>query len=233
MKQIAKISGIAYLMIFFSGFYANFSVLESLVDIHSPAVTVANIINSHSQFGYGLIGFLVMLFFDVVLVWSLFYLTKSVSRKLSFLASFFRLLHAFFFCIALSKLWKAYQLTDNVENTKGLEREIMQLVSDFDLLWTTGLLIFGLHLVVLGFIGLKSTLIPKIIGILLLLAAIGYFLDGLAKLTYENYYAYRSYFEVGVVLTGVIGELSFTMWLLAKGFGKVVNNTGKHISNGL
>jgi hypothetical protein len=130
----------------------------------------------------------------------------------------------------LSKLWKAYQLTDNAENTKGLEREIMQLVSDFDLVWTTGLLIFGLHLIVLGFLGLKSAYIPKIIGLLLLLAAMGYLLDGMAKLTYENYYAYQSYFEVGVVLTGAIGELSFTIWLLTKGFGKVANNTGMHIS---
>lgn len=88
MKQIAKISGIAYLMIFLSGFYANFSVLESLVDIHSPTVTLTNFVSGHSQFGYGLLGFVVMLFFDVLLVWSLFYLTQSVSRNLSFVASF-------------------------------------------------------------------------------------------------------------------------------------------------
>lgn len=229
MKQIAKISGIAYLMIFFSGFYANFSVLESLVDMHNPAVTVANIMDDHSQFGYGLLGFLAMLFFDVLLVWSLFYLTRSVSRKLSFLASFFRLLHAIFFSMALFKLWKVYQLTDKVENAGSLEQEIMQLVSDFDFIWTLGLLIFGLHLIVLGFLGLKSAVIPKIIGLLLLMAAIGYLLDGIAKLTYENYDDYRSYYEMGVVLTGVIGELSFTIWLLVKGFGKVVNNTGKQI----
>lgn len=226
MKRLAKISGIAYVMIFFSGFYANFSVLENLVDIHSPAVTVANIINGHSQFGYGLLGFLLMLFFDALLVWTLFYVTKSVSWKLSFLASSFRLLHAIFFGMALSKLWKVYQLTDKFENTKVLEGEIMQLVSDFDVIWTWGLLIFALHLIVLGFLGLKSTVIPKIIGLLLLLAAMGYLLDGIAKLSFQNYHAYRPYFEVGVVLTGVIGELSFTIWLLVKGFGKLKKNTG-------
>lgn len=231
MKQIAKISGIAYLMIFLSGFYANFSVLESLVDMESPTVTVTNFVNGHSQFGYGLLGFVVMLFFDVLLVWSLFYLTQSVSRNLSFVASFFRLMHAIFFVIALSKLWRAYQLTAEAESGNGLELEVMNLVSDFDLVWTLGLLIFGLHLIVLGFLSLKSTFIPKIIGLFLLLAAMGYMLDGIAKLAYENYLIYQPYFEMGVVLTGVIGELSFTIWLLFKGLKKEKNyNTGKQVS---
>ncbi|MCK0190437.1 DUF4386 domain-containing protein [Arenibacter sp. F20364] len=220
MKRIAKISGIAYVMIFISGFYANFSILESLVDMNAPALTLTNLVNGHSQFGYGLLGFLVMLLFDIVLVWSLFYLTKSVSRYLSYVASLFRLLHAIFFGIALSKLWKAYQLTHNADMGTGMEQEIMQLLSGFDVIWTIGLLIFGLHLFVLGFLGLKSTIIPKIIGLLLILAAVGYLIDGIAKLTFENYDQYQSYFEAGVVMTGVIGELSFTIWLLVKGLKK-------------
>ena len=80
MKQIAKISGIAYVMIFISGFYANFAVLESLIDFTNPSITTTNFINNHSQFRNGLLGFLVMLIFDVLLVWSLFSLTKSHFR---------------------------------------------------------------------------------------------------------------------------------------------------------
>ena len=70
MKQLGKISGIAYVMIFLAGFYANFAILESLIDSSSPSITTANFINNHSQFGNGLIGFMVMLFFDLVLVWA-------------------------------------------------------------------------------------------------------------------------------------------------------------------
>lgn len=217
MKRIAKISGIAYLVIFLSGFYANFSVFESLVDYNAPAVTVANLVNGNVQFAYGLLGFVIMLFFDVVLVWSLFYLTKSVSKNLSYFASSIRLLHTIFFGIALSKLWKAYQLTYNAEIAMGVEQEIMQMVSDFDTIWTVGLLVFGVHLIILGFLGLKSALIPKFIGRLLVLAAVGYFIDGIAKLTFVHYDEYQSFFEAAVVLLGVVGELSFTIWLLVQG----------------
>jgi hypothetical protein len=65
MKPLAKISAIAYLMIFLTGFFANFAVLESLIDPSNPSITTVNFINNHSQFGNGLIAFVVMLFFNL------------------------------------------------------------------------------------------------------------------------------------------------------------------------
>ena len=223
MKQIAKISGIAYLMIFISGFYANFAVLESLIDISNPLITTANFINNHSQFGKGFLGFVIMLAFDVILVWSLFGLTKSVNKKISYLASFLRVLHAFFFGVALFKLLDIYQLTFNASNSKSLQNMVSELLSDFDTLWTVGLLFFGIHLIVLGYLAIKSAFIPKTLGVLLLLATIGYIIDGMAKLLMSNYIDYKNIFEVIVIMPSVIGEFSFTIWLLIKGFKKQIS----------
>lgn len=218
MKQLARISGIAYLMIFLSGFYANFAVLESLIDSSNSIITTKNFINNHSQFRNGLLGFIVMLLFDVVLIWSLFGLTKSISKNISYLASFFRLLHALLFGVALFKLWKIYELTFNASNTSGLQNRVSELLLNFDILWTVGLLFFGIHLIILGYLAIKSTDIPKVLGILLILAAIGYIIDGIAKLCMPNYSDYKAIFEVIVIMPSVIGEFSFTAWLLFKGF---------------
>lgn len=220
MKTTTKISGIAYLLIFISGFYANFAVLESLLVINNPSITTSNLINNHSQFGNGLIGFVMMLFFDALLVWSLFGLTKSVSKNITYLASFFRLLHALFFGIALFKLWYIYQLTFNASNSVTLQHCVMKLLLDFDTLWTVGLLFFGVHLIVLAYLALKSAYIPKALGVLLLLAAIGYIIDGTAKLFISNYTEYKNVFEIIVIMPSVIGEFSFTVWLLIQGFKK-------------
>lgn len=218
MTQMAKISGIAYVMIFISGFYANFVVLESLTDTANASITTANIINNHSQFGNGLLGFVMMLIFDALLVWSLFGLTKSVSKNISYLASFFRLLHALFFGFALFKLWTIYQLTYNTNNFVDLQHHVTKLLLDFDSLWTVGLLFFGIHLIVLAYLAIKSHYIPKALGLLLLLAAIGYIIDSMAKLLMTNYFDYKDVFEVIVIMPSVIGEFSFTVWLLIKGF---------------
>lgn len=220
MKHLARISGIAYLMIFLGGFYANFAVLESLIDSSNPIITTKNFNENHSQFGNGLIAFIVMLFFDILLVWSLFGLTKTIRKNTSYLASFFRLLHALFFGVALFKLWEIYQLTSNVSNASGLQNRISELLLGFDTLWTIGLLFFGINLIVLGYLVIKSTYIPKAIGVLLMLAALGYIIDGIAKLFMSNYSDYKDIFEVIVVMPSVIGEFSFTVWLLIKGFTK-------------
>lgn len=221
MKQIAKISGISYLMIFIAGFYANFAVLESLIDSNNPLITTTNFIANHSQFGNGLLGFAIMLIFDVLLVWSLFNLTKSTSKNLSYIASFFRLLHALFFGVAFFKLLQIYQLTNIADSSIELQHQVTKLLSGFDILWTIGLLFFGIHLIVLGYLIIKSIYIPKALGVLLLLGAFGYIVDGIAKLSMSNYDDYKNIFEVIVIIPTVIGELSFTIWLLIKGFKKI------------
>lgn len=226
MKQIAKISGIAYLMIFVTGFYANFAVLENLIVRNNSLITTQNIINNHSQFGNGLFWFLVMLAFDLVLVWSLFILTKQINKRLSYLASFFRLLHAIFFSIALLKLIRIYQLKYNSSITIEFQDRVTELLLSFDTLWTIGLIVFGLHLIALGYLAIQSTFIPKALGVLLILAANGYIIDGLAKLFMSNYIDYKDTFEVIVIMPSVIGEFSFTIWLLIKGLNK--DCFGKH-----
>lgn len=223
MKQVARISGIAYLMIFLAGFYANFAVLEGLINSNNPSIITTNLINNHTQFGNGLLGFVVMLFFDLVLVGSLFDLTKTVSKKLSLIASLFRLLHAILFGVAISKLIIMYQLTDNNDNTIFIQQKVMNLLTEFDTIWTVGLLFFGIHLCFLGYLVMKSDFIPALIGFFLLLSAIGYFSDGIAKLTLTNYETYKNVFEFMVVSFGIIGELSFTAWLLIKGFKKAID----------
>lgn len=218
MKIIIKTSGLAYLGIFIFGFYANFAVLESLIDLTNNASTLKNLITNSYQFKHGLLAFSAMLILDIFLIWSLFQLTASTSKNLSYLASVFRGLHALFFTVALFKLFKVYVLTSNNTHSIPFQNSIMQLIHQFDTLWTVGLLFFSVHLVLLGILSIKTQLIPKSICFLLILAAVGYGFDGFSKLYFKRYSDYQSYFETLVILTGVLGEFSFTIWLLIKGF---------------
>lgn len=224
MKALAKASGIAYLLIFISGFYANFAILESLVDLNNSEQTTLNIINNSIQFRQGLIGFLIMLIPDVFLIWSLYKITEPIHKTLSYMASLFRGLHASFFLIAFVQLIMVSYSTAHEVNSVELQTSVIDLLKKFDGLWTIGLLFFGVHLLILGCLTLKSENISRIIGFLLILAAFGYFIDGFSNLFLANYNEYQSYFETIVVITGVIGELSFTIWLLVKGFSRKIFN---------
>lgn len=220
MKALAKASGIAYLFIFISGFYANFAILENMVDWNNSEQTTLNIVNNTIKFKSGLIAFLVMLIADIFLIWSLFKITKPTHKVISYFASLFRGLHASFFLIAFIQLIKIYIITSEETNFQKLKTSVIDLLKQFDELWTIGLLFFGLHLLILGILALKSNYINSFIGVLLIMAALGYAIDGFSKLFLVSYNDYKSYFEAIVISTGIIGELAFTIWLLRIGFSR-------------
>jgi hypothetical protein len=58
---------------------------------------------------------------------------------------------------------------------------------------------------------------PRILGILLIVASIGYLIDSFANFLLPNYTDYKDIFLLVVVIPGIIGELSLTFWLLLKG----------------
>lgn len=222
LRQAFALSGVSYLLIFISGFYANFAILETMVVPTNAEVTITNFMKDHSGLGWGIFGFLAMLFFDVVLVFSLYIVTQKVNKNLSVVASGFRLLHAVCFGVALLCLVEVYLITgDSVGlNMPSLQNLVMHLLQRFDEFWNIGLLLFGVHLAFLGYLSFKSDLVPKSMGYLLCLAAMGYLVSCTAQLLMPNYKDYEQGFELLVIAFGVVGEMAFTIWLLIKGFGR-------------
>jgi hypothetical protein len=64
---------------------------------------------------------------------------------------------------------------------------------------------------------IKSGYLPKVLGFLLLLSALGYLTDSFAQFLMPHYADYQSIFQMIVVVSGVVGEFSLTAWLLVKG----------------
>lgn len=223
MKTVMKASGIAYLLIFIAGFYANFAILETLVDFQQLEEATLNITKNSFQYRKGLLGFLVMLISDVFLIWSLYKVTRPIHKTLSYIASLLRGIHALFFTIALVYLSKVNQITSGAVDSAEIRMAVINSLIKFDQLWTVGLLFFGAHLFLLGDLLLKSDNGSKGIGGLLILAAFGYCIDGFSKLFLTSYNDYQLYFEIIVVSTAVLGELSFTIWLFVKGFSRNVS----------
>jgi hypothetical protein len=83
--------------------------------------------------------------------------------------------------------------------------------------WDIGLVIFGLHLLVLGYLVFKSGYIPKVLGILLAVASLGYLIDSFGKILLPNY-------NLTIAMFTFVGELLLIFWLLwrgIKGFDKL------------
>lgn len=233
LRSIALIGGFGYLVIFVSGIYANFVVLESLKVANDDIVTFKNFINNRETFITGIFSFVIMVLADLVLTWSLHALFRIHNQKRSAIAAWFRLVNVIFFAVALFHLFEIVQLTNPQEllihSQEFLANQVDRELSDFSNTWLIGLVFFGVHLILLANLMLKHIRIPKFIPVLLMIAGLGYLVDSVLQFTYFNYQDISEVSVLVVVLPGVVGELSLTFWLLFYKPGKhIINNKIKH-----
>lgn len=98
----------------------------------------------------------------------------------------------------------------NVFEIDQLQAKVMLSLSAFSDGWDIGIVFFGLHLLILGYLVYKSGFVPKIMGILLIVASAGYLVDAFGKFLLPNY-------DATIAMFTFIGELIFMFWLLLKG----------------
>jgi hypothetical protein len=91
-----------------------------------------------------------------------------------------------------------------------LQTEVMLSLNTFTLGFEFGLIIFGFHLLLLGYMIFKAAYMRKILGILIILAALGYIIDGFANLLSADY-------NISISMFTFIGEVILIFWLLIVG----------------
>ncbi len=222
LGRTARMAGFGYLIIFLSGIFANFFVLQNLIVPGDATATALNILAAQGLFRIGILSFVIMVIFDLLLAWLLYFLLKPVNRDISLFAGWFRLVNATIFSIALYHLFGVLQLVSKADyltafTASQLHAQVMLSLAAFNHTWLIGLLFFGFHLLLLGYLIFKSSYIPKILGVLLIIAAFGYLIDSFANFLLSSYTDYQTIFMLIVVVPGIIGELSFTIWLIWKG----------------
>lgn len=196
-RQFALIAGWSYLIIFFAAIYANFSVLDAI-----KAAPLETVSTSPLSVKLAALAFLVAAVADVIVAWALNELYKG--HAFSKLSMVFRIIHATIMGLAVYALIGAAAL-----DTK---EAILGQVSIFDTLWLIGLFFFGFHLLLLGRIVKNIPIIPW----LLIAAGVMYIVDTTANFTYANYAAHADTFLMLVAVPAILGEMSFSLWLLIK-----------------
>jgi Domain of unknown function (DUF4386) len=177
-------------------FFANFFVLDRLREPGDAAATVANIADSEGLFRGGIVAFMAVFVADAVVAWALYIFFRRVSRDLSLLTAWFRLLYTAMFGITLLNLAVVVLLVGGADTAMALgagqrDAQAMLFLDAYEYGWAIALVCFGVHLVLLGFLVLRTDYAPRIIGILLVVAGLGYLVDSLARfllLSYQGEY---------------------------------------------
>jgi len=77
-------------------------------------------------------------------------------------------------------------------------------------------LFFGVHLLALGWLILRSDVVPHLLGRGLFIGAFGYLVQGIVELTFTDI-ALLDYSIIGLLVIVTISEISFGLWLLIRG----------------
>jgi len=220
--RAARLAGVGYLIIIVAGIFAEFFVRSSLIVSGDATATANNIMASESLFRIGIAGDLVMLVFDAIVALALYVLLKPVHRSLALMATIFRLIHTAVYGVNLLNLVVVTLLLSGAGYLAAFEAEqlhalVLTFLDAHGIGYAIGLVFFAVHAVLLGYLVVKSGFIPRILGILLLVASAGYIVDSFANVLLANYADYEMILGLTVFVPAVIAELAFALWLLVKG----------------
>ena len=219
IKKTARIAGVLYLAIFVIYPLAA-SVRSMLVVPGDAAATAQSVAANQSLFRWGMAGESVIFLIEIVMAGFLYVLLKPVSRSISLASALARASEGI--VMAATNLFTSILTLFVVGNTGYLavfepeqQDALALLFQDANnyviLIWG---LFFALHLVLLGWLVYRSGFFPKIPGVLLVLAGIGYFAQSFGVMVAPGL---SDVLATVVLLLATPGELVFALWLLIKG----------------
>ena len=229
-RRVALTAGIGLLLMAVLAPLAHFGVLENLVVSGDAATTVENIMADEGLFRLAIATLLVVTFLDIVVAWALYVLMKPVHPTLAILVGWLRLAAPAVFAVALANLLDVANLLGSAESSAlspdQLGAQVMASVASFGNGWDMSLAIFGLHLVGLGYLLFKSLDFPRFLGVLVVVAGVGYVADTFARILVSD-------FEFNISLFTFVGEALLIFWLIwraIKGFPSETEPNGEQLT---
>jgi hypothetical protein len=215
MSSAALIAGVATLLMSVLAGFGNFVAVHRVVTQGDAARTAHEVMASEGVFRLGIVSLFLVVALDVVAAWALYRVFSPVSRGVSLLAALFRLVYTGVFLVAISQLVSAVHLLGAdpslpVFTPAQLQAQALSDINAYTDVWTAGLLLFGIHLLLVGYLAYRSGYVPRFLGLLLAVAGLGYGLDSVATVLSDGAWTDVSAFTF-------IGEFLLALWLVVKG----------------
>jgi hypothetical protein len=212
LRTAALIAGIGLLVMAVAAPFAELFVYPKLVIAGNAAETVKNISANQSLFASAIFAYLISFISDVIVAWALYVLLKPVHANLSLVTAWFRWVYTAIAVVALLNLVTISRLLSEpsiTSQSNSLYAQVIFSLSAFKSQWYFGLLFFGIHLALLGYLVFRADYIPSIVGELLVIAGLGYLMTSLNPYLFHMNLDFAQY--------TFYGELIFMLWLLVKG----------------
>ncbi len=218
-RSLARLAGVFYLITIVLGIFAEVVVRGNLVNFTDAAQTAHQILTSETLYRLGFAADTVGGISYLIVTWLLYELFKRVNQPVSLLAAFFSLVG-----IAIGAVASAAHLGPlillkqasyfSAINAGELQALVLLSLKLHALGSQIALVFFGCYCLLLGYLIVRSTLIPNIVGALIAVAGLALLLNSFtAFLAPAVSRMVGNYF---FALDG-LGEIALMLWLLIKG----------------
>lgn len=227
-RTAALTAGITLIIMALAAFFSYGFAHGTLVNLDDASATLDNLMSSSMLFKAEILGWLIVLICDIIVAWAFYVFLRPYHNHLSLLSAWFRLIYTAILGVAILNLLVSSILTDqatgilNVLETNQLQAQVMLSLAAFESVWSLGLIVFGGHLLITGWVAYKADPVPRWISILLLIAALCYMFTHLIPLVYSQDNAILDTLMMILTVPMTVGELGFGLWLLFRG-GRAVS----------
>lgn len=214
LRQAALVAGFTYLLGPVT--YAEFSIYPKLVIPGNIEQTVHNIAAQPGLFAIAIVCYLVEFIEDIVIAWALYYLLAPVNRAVSLLTAWFRLVYTAIAFFGMLKLVAVFDLVTSPDyaaafGAGALQAQVKMLLGTFRDDWSIGLVLFGIHLILLGILIYFSRYAPRWLGVLLVIDGGGWIVSSLQPYLYPHA-------GLRFIFVTYFGEVFLMLWLLIRGW---------------
>ena len=202
---------------YLSGIFGLVYVPSTLIDWTNPAVTVANIKGAERLFRLGILSEIFCFLAFIALPLLLYELLKCAGRVAAALMAIFPLICVPMAFINIVKKVDVLLLLGGEPYLSAippdqLQAQVMYLLASFNNGTLVANIFWGAWLFPFGYLVYKSDLLPKILGIFLILGGIGYITEFLVRFLFSG-----TQIPWYISLPGSIGEFGICLWLLIMG----------------
>jgi len=212
----ARFAGLLYLIITVFAVIAHMYIPGELIVSGDAAATANNIMENESLFRIAIGSEVMVLLSEIVLSIILYVLLKPVNSTVSLIAAVSRLAMTAIHGINLINYFFVLLLLDGsitAFDTAQVNQLVMLFIDAHSFGFTIGIVFLVPHVFALGYLILQSGYFPRVLGILFLIAAVGYLLDSSALLMVSSYEETPAFIAMPIA----ISEIAFPLWLLVKG----------------
>lgn len=206
----ARLAGWLYLLVIPLGIFGGLYVPSKLIVAGNAAATAANLTASESLFRLGIVSELLASIDMLFVVLLLYGLLKFVNKSMALLMVMLVVAGASIAMLSSIFQLQALKLLDGPTafTTDQLHDLTSLLLGLYGRGGTIAFIFWGLWLIPLGYLVFKSGFFPRIFGVLLLLAGLGYAFDSLATVLGSS---------LSIGLYTALGEIAFVLWLAIRG----------------